>query len=287
LRDVAEDLGGLVGDLLFYGSVVSTLAMALLGAIVTGHDDWGKKRRWWVYAAFLVLGAIGAIAQVQQFQETKDAEEVARTANNNLTNALNNLSSKATEEAAAIKDMRAAQNDVKQLQAANQKLASETLQLVIGDPHKPPFVLIDNAKIDADAGNLFKVRLYIANSSKTHPVKDVVADLSAGGMRITSDSQSIPPSARVPLSVPNAVGLDAVYVGMPALSSVGARAKYEVHLSCNAGRYVQHLGVVRTGETTLVQSWHVVKLGELKPILSHTDPEFPSNFQWRKDLILR
>jgi hypothetical protein len=275
---------------LFFLSVVATLALAVLGAIVTGHDDWGKQHRWKIYAAFLVLGSIVAIAQIRQYQQAEAADVRAEAARLKMAEAVDNLAAKSAEETEVLQKMNAVQDEAKTLQASNlalsasvQKLASDTLQRVIGDPDHPPYI---EADVAGKQGDVLTVNLYLFNPSQIFPAKDVVADVMSGARTITGQSQSIPPSARVPLYLPNSVGIGSSLVRTADLMKVGVWSVYTVHVSCDAGQYTQYFAIVRTGEGTIAQAVHVVRKGETKPLFSKEPKDFPKGVIWPKELRL-
>jgi len=272
-------------DLSLWSSLL-TLALLMAGVVATVWAGWVEKNRGKVVVGFFLLGALGFI--VEHFQRAEDAAAAAAQAKADTESvraiqALKDSSSEQTKVARDANEARVrsdklateARTRSDELANENRKLAGETLQRVIGDPENPPYIQVDNVKV---ADGIFHARLYIVNPSKVYPVKDVVADLVEGGTRITSISQSIPPAARVALSVPNIFGQDSAYVRIDSLSAIASETRMSIAISCNAGRYTQYLGLIRTGEAAIMQASHVVKRGEAKAILSESDKGFPKDF---------
>jgi len=77
-------IADLVADKWLFTAAISQLLLVLLGAVVSLQEDWAKRHRALVLAAFAVLGCIGLIATAKRGSETA-------TANQYLANSLGSL----------------------------------------------------------------------------------------------------------------------------------------------------------------------------------------------------
>lgn len=162
----------------------------------------------------------------------------------------------------------------------NSDLAGETLRTARGDPDNPPYLMFADFRFDEKP---LRATIYLKNSSKNYAAQNVTSSVNLDGIIVTSRGTSVPPNNRAPAAFPNRFGVDSNVLHLPQLESVGSNVTFVTVIASSAGAYAQVSGLVRSSETSILQSVRVSPINDRsKVILSHSDPGFPANFAWPK-----